>query len=452
MHDECATKSLEAKSRDDENKGLKKRTVNNDMNNDTNNSRRKFLSDSAWSAGALSTLSASGIWTSAVNAASANPLDGRLVVIMLRGAVDGLSVVAPFGDPSYYASRSSIAIARPGEVDGLMRLDAMFGLHPALAGLMPYWERAELGFVHASGSTDQTRSHFDAQDYMESGTPGRKSTQDGWMNRLATVVSGRQSDAALRLQAVNLGPVMPRIFAGVAPIASLAQGNSALARGVLDREPIADAFAKLYAGDDKLSKTVREASATRREIMSSLASDDPKADQGALSLRGLAVDTARLGQLMQRDARVRLAFVPVGGWDTHVNQGSGKGQLANRLLLLGEAIDALIKGLGNRFQETTVVVMSEFGRTVRQNGNNGTDHGHGNVMWAFGAGVQGGKVHGAWPGLEGSALYEGRDLAVTTDFRQVLSDILMRDFRLSDKQLSLVFPDFAPSKSSGLMA
>lgn len=420
--------------------------------NNPNESRRQFLADTAMRAGSLGMVAASGIWTSRAVAANLSSLDGRLVVIMLRGAVDGLSVVAPYGDPNYYASRSSIAIARPGELDGVMRLDSLFGLHPALAVLMPYWERGELGFVQASGSHDQTRSHFDAQDFMESGTPGRKSTQDGWMNRLATVVSGSQSDLALRLQAVNLGPVMPRIFVGAAPIASLAQGNAALAKGVLDREPVADAFAKLYAGEDRLSKTVREASATRREIMSSLASDDPKADQGALSLRGLAVDTGRLGQLMQRDARVRLAFVPVGGWDTHVNQGAGKGQLANRLLLLGEAIDALIKGLGQRFQETTVVVMSEFGRTVRQNGNNGTDHGHGNVMWAFGSGVQGGKVHGSWPGLEAAALHEGRDLAVTSDFRQVLSEILKRDFRLTDKQLNVVFPDFRLNKTSGLIA
>lgn len=420
--------------------------------NNPNESRRQFLAHTAMRAGSLGMLAASGIWTSRAVATNLSPLDGRLVVIMLRGAVDGLSVVAPYGDPNYYASRSSIAIARPGELDGVMRLDSLFGLHPALAVLMPYWERGELGFVQASGSHDQTRSHFDAQDFMESGTPGRKSTQDGWMNRLATVVSGSQSDLALRLQAVNLGPVMPRIFVGAAPIASLAQGNAALARGVLDHEPVADAFAKLYAGEDRLSKTVREASATRREIMSSLASDDPKADQGALSLRGLAVDTGRLGQLMQRDARVRLAFVPVGGWDTHVNQGAGKGQLANRLLLLGEAIDALIKGLGQRFQETTVVVMSEFGRTVRQNGNTGTDHGHGNVMWAFGSGVQGGKVHGSWPGLEAAALHEGRDLAVTSDFRQVLSEILKRDFRLTDKQLNVVFPDFRLNKTSGLIA
>jgi uncharacterized protein (DUF1501 family) len=415
------------------------------------NNRRQFLDQCGKTTLAFSALGSQGIWLSKSHAAT--PDTSRLVVIMLRGAVDGLSVVAPYGDANYYNARPNIAIAKPGEVDGLLRLDSLFGLHPALATLMPYWERGQLGFVHASGSTDSTRSHFDAQDYMESGTPGKKSTQDGWMNRLATVLSSTNSrDANQRLQAINLGPVMPRIFAGTAPVASLAQGNAAVAKGVLDKESVADAFAKLYSGNDKLSETFREATATRKEIMTSLASDDPKADQGALTLRGLAQDTTRLGQLIQRDARVRLAFVPVGGWDTHVNQGSGKGQLANRLVLLGEAIDAMIKAMGDKFKDTTILVMSEFGRTLKQNGNQGTDHGHGNVVWALGGGLQGGKIHGAWPGLESSALNEGRDLAITTDFRQILTSFSERRLRLTDKQLSSIFPEYAAQHKADLFA
>lgn len=392
------------------------------------------------STAAFVSIGASGIWASRASANGIND-NARMVVIMLRGAVDGLSVVAPYAEANYYNARPTIAIAKPGEADGLIRLDNLFGLHPSLSVLMPYWESANLSFIHASGSHDSTRSHFDAQDYMESGTPGKKSTQDGWLNRLAVSLNQENVDASKRLQAVNLGPVMPRIFAGPSPVASLAQGNAAVAKGVLDREPVADAFAKLYSGNDKLSETVREATATRKEIMTSLASDDPKADQGSLSLRGLAQDTARLGQLMQRDARVRLAFVPVGGWDTHVNQGNGKGQLANRLALLGDAIDSLIKNMGNRFSETTIVVMSEFGRTVRQNGNQGTDHGHGNVMWTLGGNMKGGRVEGKWPGLETSALNEGRDLAITTDFRDPLIHILEQKFRLRDKQLATVFSE-----------
>jgi uncharacterized protein (DUF1501 family) len=399
-------------------------------------SRRAFVQNASAS---FISVGASGMWASLAHAANMNETS-RLVVIMLRGAVDGLSVVAPYADPNYYAARPTIAIAKPGETDGLLKLDNMFGLHPSLAMLMPYWERAQLGFIHASGSHDSTRSHFDAQDYMESGTPGKKSTQDGWLNRLAVSLNQENVEASRRLQAVNLGPVMPRIFAGSSPVASLAQGNAAVTKGVLDKAPVADAFSKLYAGNDKLSETVREATVTRKEIMTSLASDDPKADQGALSLRGLAQDTARLGQLMQRDARVRLAFVPVGGWDTHVNQGNGKGQLATRLQLLGEAIDALIQNMGDRFGDTTIVVMSEFGRTVKQNGNQGTDHGHGNVMWTLGGKIKGGQVAGRWPSLETSALNESRDLAITTDFRDPIINILEQKFGLSDQQLASVFP------------
>jgi uncharacterized protein (DUF1501 family) len=404
-------------------------------------SKRQFIKGTGAYMVGIGSSGSTGILVSRSQAAESISNNAKLVVVMLRGAVDGLSVVAPYADANYYASRPTIAIAKPGDTDGLLRLDNMFGLHPALTMLMPYWERSQLGFIHASGSTDSTRSHFDAQDYMESGTPGKKSTQDGWLNRLAFALSQENVDASKRLQAVNLGPVMPRIFAGSAPVASLAQGNAAVAKGVLDREPVAEAFAKLYAGDDTLSQTVREATQTRKEIMNSLASDDPKADQGALSLRGLSQDTARLGQLMQRDARVRLAFVPVGGWDTHVNQGNGKGQLANRLTLLGEGIHTLIQNMGDRFGETTIVVMSEFGRTLRQNGNQGTDHGHGNVMWTIGGRYKGGHVQGQWPGLETSALNEGRELAITTDFRDPITNLLEQKFRLNDRQLAAVFPD-----------
>jgi uncharacterized protein (DUF1501 family) len=375
-------------------------------------------------------------------APTGNAQSARLVVVMLRGAVDGLSLVAPFGDAEYYRSRSSIAIAKPGEVDGLIALNNLFGLHPSLAAsLLPYWQKQQLAFIHASGSPDSTRSHFDAQDYIESATPGRKSTADGWLNRLAAQLSNGNTT---RLQAVNLGPVMPRIFSGSATIASLASGASATAKGSLDQPNIANAFKQLYGGDDILSKTVREATETRREIMNDLASDDPKADQGSLPLSGLAADTARLGQLMARDSRVRLAFVPVGGWDTHANQGNGKGQLANRFSLLGQALDALVQNLGPQFNNTTILILSEFGRTAAQNGSGGTDHGHGNVSLVLGGGTKGGQVYGQWPGLERSALYEGRDLAVTTDFREIIASILEQQFRLPDRLLSAVLPSMPP--------
>jgi uncharacterized protein (DUF1501 family) len=402
--------------------------------------RRNFVVQSSLSS--LSWASFSGLSTSLLSpiqvARAQNPAasHGRLVVFMLRGALDGLSLVAPYGDPNYYQLRSNIAIARPNQPDGLLELNSLFGLHPAAQGLMPFWEKKQLAFIHASGSPDPTRSHFDAQDYMESATPGRKTTPDGWLNRLAASL---EADSE-RLRAVNLGPTMPRIFAGSASVASLALGNAATTKGALERPELAAALHELYSGTDKLSIAVREAAATRREIMTNLASDDPKADIGSLSLNGLALDTQRLGQLMARDARVRLAFVPVGGWDTHANQGNGKGQLANRLKLLTESLEALIRGLGDSFNQTTILVMSEFGRTVRQNGTGGTDHGHGNVAWLMGGHVNGGHVLGRWPGLDSSALHEGRDLAITTDFRNIIATIGEQSFGLSDRKLSGLIP------------
>ena len=377
----------------------------------------------------------------------------RLIVVMLRGAMDGLSLVVPHGDNAYYRERATIAIARPGEAGGVIPLNNLFGLNPAFEAMLPYLERKQLAFIHASGSPDPTRSHFDAQDYMESATPGRKTTPDGWMNRLAAVLSGpRATPASQRLQALNLGPTMPRIFSGEAAVASLAAGSAAVARGSLDRPELAAAFGQLYAGDDRLSVAVREATATRGEIMDKLASDDPKADVDALSLNGLSRDTGRLGQLMARDSRIRLAFVPIGGWDTHANQGGGKGQLANRFALLAQGLDALAHGLGDHLQETTILVMSEFGRMVKQNGTGGTDHGHGNVAWVMGGGVKGGQVFGAWPGLDSASLYEGRDLAVTTDFRDIVGDVLEQNFKLSDKQLAQVLPGMERRQPVGLFA
>jgi len=379
-------------------------------------------------AGVTAALGASGAMQLAFGQGS--PTQPRLVVVMLRGAMDGLSLVAPHAEAAYQQERPSIAIPRPGEPDGLLPLTTLFGLNPAFAPLMPYWQNQQLAFVHASGSPDATRSHFDAQDYMESATPGRKTTPDGWMNRLAAVLVGRDvAPAAQRLQALNLGPTMPRIFTGDAAVASLASGNAA---------------------DDRLSRTVREATVTRGEIMGNLVSDDPKADAGAIPLSGLVRDATRLGQLMARDARVRLAFVPVGGWDTHANQGAGRGQLTNRFAVLAQSLDALAQGLGPRLAETTILVMSEFGRTVRQNGTNGTDHGHGNVAFVMGGGVRGGRVLGEWPGIETAARHEGRDLAVTTDFRDVIADVLEDRFRLGDASLSRVLPAMERRQRVGL--
>ncbi len=421
--------------------------------------------------------------TSAAVADSADPADPamarrKLVVVMLRGAVDGLSVVAPYAEPAYLAARPTLALPGPGAEGGVIRLTELFGLHPALARLAPYWAQGSLSFVHASGSPDSTRSHFDAQDFMESGTPGRKSTPDGWMNRLLSDLPG----AASPTRAISMGALPARIFSGPASVASLGLGPRAFEGKAIDDPQVQAMLDKLYGAagqggraaaapgrvnDQALARTYRAATEGRSEIQRSMAASmtsdsaasaaagagagmstaaagraaDPTADNGAPSARSFAADAKRLGSLIRRDAHTQLAFTSVGGWDTHVNQGGSQGQLANRLASLGEGLDALAQGLGEALRDTVIVVMSEFGRTVHQNGNQGTDHGRGNVMWLLGGPVAGGRVLGEWPGLDTAALVDGRDLAVTTDFRHVLASLLQRHLGVSDAGLGRVFPN-----------
>lgn len=370
----------------------------------------------------------------------------RLIVVMLRGAVDGLSVVVPYADSNYYVARSSIALGRPGTSNGVLDLDGSFGLHPALSPLIPFWQSGKLSFVHAAGSPDPTRSHFDAQDYMESATPGRKATPDGWMNRLVGVLPGDGDSNPMR--AVSIGATLPRIYAGRHTVSNIPSGPAASKQTPIDHPIIGAAFSKLYNNDDQVSKAFHASIQARQEVMSSLEggsleSEMAAANNGAPLPNGFPDDANRLARLMRNDARIQLAFLNIGGWDTHANQGSSTGQLANRLQPLGQGLAALGKGLGEVFDNTVIVVMSEFGRTVHQNGNGGTDHGHGNVMWVMGGKVAGGAVKGQWPGLSSSALYEGRDLAVTTDFRQVLIEVMARHMLLKDHQLTDVFPHFA---------
>ena len=380
----------------------------------------------------------------------------RLIVVLLRGAVDGLSVVVPHAEPAYHAARSAIALGRPGTDGGVLALDGRFGLHPALAPLLPHWQAGRLGFVHAAGSPDGTRSHFDAQDYMESATPGRKATPDGWLNRLLGALPADPQPRGAPTRAVSIGPVLPRIYAGPNPVANLATGRAAARPTQLDRPPVGDAFAALYAGDDKLSQAYQASRQAHREVMASLASpadisrEMQAADNGAPLPAGFPDDANRLATLMRNDARVQLAFFALGGWDTHANQGNAKGQLASRLHPLGLGLAALADGLGPALEQTVIVVMSEFGRTVRQNGNGGTDHGHGNAMWLLGGPVAGGKVHGRWPGLETAALHEGRDLAVTTDFRQVLAEVCGGHLALAPASLAGVFPGFDAASGPAL--
>lgn len=409
--------------------------------------RRDFLFNAALGSSLL--LGASDWARAAPSEASASRTSGRLVVVFLRGAIDGLSVVVPYADPEYYRLRSSIAIPPPGQDGGGLDLDGHFALHPALSSLLPLWQSGQMAFVHASGSPDPTRSHFDAQDYMESGTPGRKTTPDGWLNRLMGLSPGSGT-------ALSVGELLPRALSGAQPVAMIGSGKAALRSGPLDRPMVGAAFDRLYGSNDKLGEAYREARQSSQQMRSALEKDGMDAEMraaanGAASPGVFVDDARRLARLMRGDPRLGLAFLAVGGWDTHANQGGSRGQLARRLQALGEGLAALAQGLGPAMGDTVVIVMSEFGRTARENGNGGTDHGHGNVMWLLGGPVAGGGVYGHWPGLDTRALHEGRDLAVTTDFRDVLATVAERHMRMPDTRLSTLFPDFAPAGSLPLL-
>lgn len=368
----------------------------------------------------------------------------RLIVVFLRGAVDGLNVVVPHGDANYYAARPSIAIARgPG---GVIDLDGHFGLHPALAGMLPLWQQKNLAFIQAAGSPDPSRSHFDAQLMMETGTPGTIGTKDGWLNRLLAMLPGPASPT----RGVNFGPVVPRIISGKVQVANIGMGKAAAKPTPLDRPDIAASFGSLYSGTDALSTAFREGQESRKELLAHMDEEQIMADNGAPQPDGFPADARRLAHLIAKDPSIQIAFLALGGWDTHVNQGNVKGQLGNHLQPLGDGLAALAQGLGPAYQDTVILVISEFGRTVHENGNGGTDHGHGNVVWAMGGPIAGGKVYGAWPGLSSDRLYQGRDLAITTDFRIPIAAVLERHLLLPDRDLNAVFP--AMPAGSGSMS
>ena len=337
-----------------------------------------------------------------------------------------------------YRCRSVREIPSGDARRGALDLDGQFGLHPALAPLVPLWQQKSLAFVHACGSNDDTRSHFDAQDYLESGTPGVKTTRDGWMNRLLGVMADKNP-----IQAVSVGSTTPRILLGKAAVANLASGRGASNRLQIDKSQVASAFDRLYGNSDAIGRTYREGRIARAELLKDLEAEMKMANNGATLPNGFPADAQKLARLMARDPRIQISFLSVGGWDTHINQGSSQGQLARNLEQLAKGLVALQAGLGEVYQHTSIVVMSEFGRTVKENGNRGTDHGHGNVMWLLGGGIKGGKVYGTWAGLAPEQRHQGRDLAITTDFRDVLGTILTRKLAIDSPKLQTVFPKYS---------
>jgi len=359
----------------------------------------------------------------------------KLVVVFQRGACDGLNVVVPYKEPNYYAMRPTIGIAQKDLLD----LDGFFGLHPAMASMKPLFDSGHLAMVQAAGSPDPSRSHFDAQDFMESGTPGVKSTTDGWLNRALQVEVEKGKPSVFR--AVALGPEVPRTLAGRVPaiaVANLADFSVAGKGAVAEGE--STAFQSMY--DESSDALLHGTGADTFEAVKMLKATNPA---GYVPAAGVVYPKSAFGnslkqvaQLLKANLGVEAAFADVGGWDTHQNQGGAEGQLAGRLRDFSDTIAAFWKDMGDEAENVTLVTMSEFGRTARQNGTGGTDHGHANVMFVLGGQVKGGKVYGKWPGLANEQLNEGRDLVVTTDFRRVLGEAAWKT--LGVRKLDVVFP------------
>ncbi len=408
-------------------------------------SRRKLL---GWGTGAVAAWASPIRARAALPATTAGSVGSRrpvLVVLIQRGAVDGLSMIVPYADPTYYALRPTIAIAKPGESsDAAAKLDETFGLHPALAGLMPMWNEGRLAVVHSVGPAADTRSHFDAQDYLESGTPGVKATTDGWLNRAL----GREGAEGPR--GIALSPSSPRILSGrtnTVSFGSIAEFKVAGGRGFAAG---AKTFEDMYAVavDEALHTTGQEAF-TELARIAAIKPDSYPLQNGAVYPKSpLGTRLRQISELIQANLGVEAFVTDCGGWDTHFSQGNAKGQLAGRLRDFGDSIGAFLTDLRGQSHEVCLVTATEFGRTAKENGTGGTDHGHGSVMLVAGGSVRGRKIYSDWKGLRTDGLYQGRDLAASTDHREVFSEVLKGHLRIAD--LSEVFPNFQPRAPLGM--
>jgi uncharacterized protein (DUF1501 family) len=374
------------------------------------------------------------------------PKGKTLICLFQRGAADALNIVVPHGDKSYYGLRPSIAIPRPAGLartvsrDAAIDLDGFFGLHPSLAPFKPLYDRGILAPVHAVGSPSTTRSHFDAQDYMETGTPDIKGTPDGWLNRYLAVQGTCDECKASPFRAVSLTQQTPRIMEGASEVVAMnslneftvrASGSQAERLEALYRTGSADLIHG--AGTEMFEAVKMLKAANPQKYAPRNGAEYPRSQFGQRLLQ--------IAQLIKADVGLEIAFADVGGWDTHVNQGAATGQLAARLDDFATSIAALVTDLGDRMDDVLILTMSEFGRMAKENGNRGTDHGHAGALFVIGGDVKGGKVHGKWPGLANEQLYEGRDLALTTDFRSVFSEVTAR--HLGATKLEGIFPGFA---------
>ncbi len=371
-----------------------------------------------------------------------------LITIFQRGAVDGLNMIVPFGERAYYAARPSLAIAAPGRSeDAAVDLDGFFGLHPRLAPLKPLFDARQMAIVHACGSPDATRSHFDAQDYMETATPGVKSTQDGWLNRY---LHAREHQAATPFRAVALAPQLPRALQGLEPALAIGQISQFGIRGN-GNDMVQSSFESEYAAaaDSVLHSTGREAFDAVKMLKGANLGQYTPANGAEYPRSAFGEALRQIAQLVKADVGLEVAFAESGNWDHHVNEGAAVGVLATRLDDLARGVTALVRDLGDHMQDVVILTMSEFGRAVVENGNRGTDHGHGNAMMIIGGPVRGGKVYGRWPGLAPEQRYDRRDLAVTTDFRSVFAEVVQRHLGLADTRP--VFPGFTANTTLGFI-
>jgi uncharacterized protein (DUF1501 family) len=412
-----------------------------------NISRRYFLKG-----GGIAMLGMASLPAFLQRAVAEMPTSGKkkMVVLFQRGAMDGLNVVVPFAEPNYYRLRPTIAIPQPsrGGAEAAIDLDGFFGLHPSLQLLQPLFQSNQLAIVQAVGSPDPSRSHFDAQDFMESGTPGVKSTEDGWLNRALQSTPEPESSP---FRAVAFGPYLPRTLQGSAPAVAIPDLDQFKMYG--PQQTVEGGFEAMYA--QTVDRAMRGVGTETFEAVDQLKKINPALYQPE---NGALYPTSRFGkslmeiaELFKADVGLEVAFLDSGGWDHHVNEGGVQGQLSNLLRDLGQGIAAFHQDMGDRMGDVVFVSMSEFGRTAHENGNRGTDHGHANCMFVMGGGIQGGKIYTRWPGMEDGQLHDGRDLAVTTDYRSVLGEIMTK--HLGQRNLKPVFPGFAndPREFLGLV-
>jgi uncharacterized protein (DUF1501 family) len=374
-----------------------------------------------------------------------------LICLFQRGAVDGLSMVVPYGDPNYYQARQDISLAAPSQAagaEGVLDLDGYFGLHPSLAPLLPLYQAGHLAPIQACGSPNASRSHFDSQDLMESGVDEDKSVQEGWLNRLmGCCPEDTANQTAFR--AVSMTPTLPRSLQGPQDAMAIRDLDTFGMAGdivipVSGGAGSADGFESMYSGAvDTVLHGEGKDSFDALALLKKTRSTAYVAQNGAkYPESGLGRNLRQIAQLIKADVGLQVAFAEMDGWDTHANQGNAKGQLATRLATFGSSLAAFYQDMGDRMSDVVVITMSEFGRTVHQNGNRGTDHGHGTCFFALGGSIKGGKVYGDWPTLAPDKLFQARDLAVTTDFRDVFGEICAGHFKLPMDQMAQVFPHY----------